>query len=151
MQMHWSKRLRGAKIIHVRRNPVDTCLSCFTQMFANGNEYSYDLAELGRYYVDYVRLMEYWRNVLPAGSFLDVDYEDIVADQEVQTRRIIEYCGLEWNDACLALHKNERPINTASMIQVRQPVYDSSVGRWRTYEKFLGPLLDALGDLVPER
>jgi hypothetical protein len=89
--------------------------------------------------------------VLPAGAFLDVQYEDIVADQETQARRLIEYCGLEWNDACLDFHKNKRAVRTASVAQVRQPIYKSSVERWRPYEKFLGPLFDALGDLIPER
>lgn len=144
--------LPGAKIIHVNRNPVDTCLSCFTHMFdGNGQEYTYDLAELGRYYVNYFRLMEHWRKVLPDGAFLDVRYEDVVADQEAQARRIIEYCGLEWDDTCLDFHKNKRLVRTASVMQVRQPMYKSSVERWRHYEKFLGPLLDALGDLSPER
>lgn len=141
--------LPNAKIIHVNRDPLDTCLSCFTTLFHRGNEYTYDLAELGRYYADYARLMEHWRRVLPAGAFLDVQYEDIVADQAAQTRRLIEYCGLEWNDACLDFHQNKRAVRTASMTQVRQPIYKSSVERWRRYEKFLGPLLDALGDLAP--
>jgi tetratricopeptide (TPR) repeat protein len=143
--------LPNAKIIHVNRNPVDTCLSCFTTLFKYGHEYSYDLAELGRYYADYARLMEHWRRVLPAGAFLDVHYEDIVADQEGQSRRILEYCGLEWNDACLDFHKNKRAVSTASVSQVRQPIYKSSVERWRPYEKFMGPLFDALGELAPDR
>jgi len=143
--------LPNARIIHVKRNPVDTCLSCFTQLFKDGQEFTYDLAELGRYYVGYARLMEHWRKVLPAGVFLDVQYEDIVAGQEAQSRRIIEYCGLEWNDACLDFHQNKRAVRTASMTQVRQPIYQSSVERWRPYEKFLGPLFDALGDLAPDR
>ncbi|MDD5383428.1 MAG: tetratricopeptide repeat protein [Gallionella sp.] len=143
--------LPHAKIIHVNRNPVDTCLSCFTKLFNRKHEYSYDLAELGRYYVGYARLMEHWRTVLPSGAFLDVQYEDIVADQEAQSRRLIEYCGLEWNDVCLDFHNNKRAISTASMTQVRQPIYKSSVERWRPYEKFLGPLLDALGELAPGR
>ncbi|GAB1233907.1 tetratricopeptide repeat-containing sulfotransferase family protein [Ferrigenium sp. UT5] len=137
--------LPNAKIIHVNRNPVDTCLSCFTRLFNRKQEQTYDLAELGRYYVDYARLMEHWRKVLPAGSFLDVQYEEIVANQEAQARRMIEYCGLEWNDACLDFHKHKRSIRTASVTQVRQPIYSSSVERWRCYEKHLGPLLEALG------
>jgi len=143
--------LPNAKIIHINRNPVDTCLSCFTRLFNRKQEHTYDLAELGRYYVNYARLMAHWRNVLPAGAFLDIRYEDIVADQEAQARKLIKYCGLEWNDACLDFHKTKRPIRTASLTQVRQPIYNSSVERWRSYEKFLGPLLDALGDLVPGR
>ncbi|MBU0622285.1 MAG: sulfotransferase [Gammaproteobacteria bacterium] len=143
--------LPNAKIIHVIRDPVDTCLSCFTQLFGSGQEFSYDLAELGRYYTDYARLMEHWRNVLPEGAFLDVRYEDIVSDQEAQSRRLIRYCGLEWDDACLDFHSNKRVVKTASMVQVRQPIYKSSLERWRSYEKHLGPLFDALGELAPGR
>ena len=141
--------LPNAKIIHVNRNPVDTCLSCYTRLFNRKQEHTYDLAELGRYYVQYARLMQHWRNVLPAGAFLDVKYEDIVADQEAQARKLIAYCGLEWNEACLDFHNTKRSIRTASVTQVRQPIYTSSVERWRHYEEFLGPLLDALGDLAP--
>lgn len=143
--------LPNAKIIHVNRNPVDTCLSGFTRLFNRKQEQTYDLAELGRYYTDYVRLMEHWRKVLPAGAFLDVQYEDIVADQEGQARRMLDFCGLEWDEACLDFHKHKRSIRTASVTQVRQPIYSSSVERWRPYEKHLGPLLDALGALVPNR
>lgn len=138
--------LPNARIIHVNRNPVDTCLSCHTKLFSGMLYHTYDLAELGRYYVDYVRLMEHWRNTLPAGAFLDVQYEDIVADQETQTRRIIDFCGLDWNEACIDFHMNKRSVGTASMTQVRQPMYRSSVERWRTYEKHLAPLLAILGD-----
>jgi len=141
--------LPNAKIIHVSRNPVDNCLSCFTKQFShNSQPFSYDLAELGKYYVDYTRLMAHWRKVLPEGAFLDVRYEDLVADNEAQARRLIAYCGLEWNDACLESHKTERSVRTASVTQVRQPIYTSSVERWRKYEEFLKPLLDELGDLV---
>ena len=140
--------LPNAKVIHVRRSPLDTCLSCFTQLFNRAHEYSYDLAELGRYYVGYAGLMEHWRRVLPEGAFLEVDYEDVVSDPEGQARRMVEYCGLEWNAACLDFHRNERPIQTASVMQVRQPIYRSSVGRWRHYEPYLAPLIDALGDLA---
>ena len=140
--------LPNAKIVHVMRNPVDNCLSCFTKQFSHGHAYSYDLAELGKYYTDYARLMAYWRRVLPEGAFLEVRYEDLVADNEAQARRLIAYCGLEWNDACLESHKTKRSIRTASVTQVRQPIYTSSVERWRKYEAFLKPLLDELGDLV---
>ncbi|MFH0934229.1 MAG: sulfotransferase, partial [Pseudomonadota bacterium] len=143
--------LPNAKIIHVNRNPVDTCVSCFTRLFHRKQEHTYDLAELGRYYADYARMMDHWRKVLPRGAFLDIVYEDIVADQEGQARRLLEFCGLEWDDACLDFHKTKRQVRTASVTQVRQPIYTSSVERWRKYEKFLGPLLDELGDLVPNR
>jgi tetratricopeptide (TPR) repeat protein len=141
--------LPNAKIIHVNRNPVDTCVSCFTRLFHRKQEHTYDLAELGRYYVDYAKLMEQWRKVLPQGAFYDVQYENIVADQEGEARKLLEYCGLEWDAACLDFHKTKRQIRTASVTQVRQPIYTTSVERWRKYEKFLGPLLDELGDLVP--
>ena len=140
--------LPRAKIIHVTRNPMDTCLSCFMQLFSSGQQQTYNLSELGRYYVNYIQLMEHWRNVLPAGSVLEVQYEDIVADQELQARRIIDFCGLEWSDDCIDFYKHNRPVATTSMTQVRQPIYKSSVERWRRYEKFLGPLQEALGDLA---
>jgi hypothetical protein len=143
--------LPNAKIIHVNRNPVDTCLSCFTRLFNRKQEHTYDLAELGRYYTDYARLMEHWREVLPPGAFYDVQYEHIVADQEGEARKLLAYCGLEWDAACLDFHKTKRQIRTASVTQVRQPIYNTSVERWRKYEKFLGPLLEQLGDLVPKR
>ncbi len=144
--------LPKAKIVHVKRNPVDTCLSGFTMNFVGKNiKYSYDLSELGRFYVAYDKLMAHWREVLPAGTFLEVQYEDLIQDTEAQTRRLIEYCDLEWHEACLAPHKSERSVRTASVAQVRNPVYATSVERWRRYERHLGPLLDALGDLVPNR
>lgn len=144
--------LPNAKIIHVNRNPMDTCLSCFTMLFKDDNvPWSYDLQELESYYSGYARLMAHWRRVLPAGTFLDIHYEDIVRDRETQARHLIEYCGLKWDDRCLESHKTERTVRTASLLQVREPVYTSSVERWRRYERHLGPLLDALGDLVPNR
>jgi tetratricopeptide (TPR) repeat protein len=141
--------LPNAKIIHVKRNPVDVCLSGFTRLFNRSQHHSYDLVEMGRYYRSYARLMDHWRSVLPADAFYEVQYEELVADQENQSRALLAYCGLEWDDACLEPHKTERSIRTASVTQVRQPVYNSSVARWRKYEKHLGPLLEVLGDLVP--
>lgn len=142
----------NARIIHVKRNPADTCLSCYTKAFTNKNiKYSYDLVELGKHYVNYTRLMEHWRQLLPAGSFMEVQYENIVANQETEARRLIEYCGLTWDPACLDFHKSERSVRTASVAQVRKPVYKSSVERWRSYEKHLGPLLDVLENMTPER
>lgn len=138
----------NAKIVHTNRNPVDTCLSCFSKLFAGEQSQTYDLGELGRYYRAYHDLMQHWREVLPAGAFLDVQYEEVVADTEGQARRILEHCGLEWDPAVLNFHKNERPVKTASASQVRKPIYSSSVARWRHYEKHLGPLLEALGPLA---
>lgn len=142
--------LPNAKIVHVRRHPVDTCLSAFMQLFRKSQYHSYDLVELGRYYRNYAWLMEHWRSVLPTGSFLEVQYEDLIADNQGQTRRLLEYCDLDWNDACLDFHKTERSVRTASVTQVRQPIYSSSVERRRHYEQFLAPLLEELGDLVSE-
>ncbi len=141
--------LPNAKIIHVKRNPVDTCLSGFTRLFNKSQYHSYDLAEIGRYYRNYAILMEHWRKVLPAGTFYEVQYENMVADHENEARALLEYCKLPWDDACLDFHKTKRNIRTASVTQVRQPIYTSSVERWRKYEAHLGPLLEALGELVP--
>jgi hypothetical protein len=137
--------LPNAKIIHTIRNPVDTCISCFSKLFAGELNYTYDIGELGRYYKRYERLMQHWRRVLPPGQILDVQYEDAVADLEVQARRVLAYCELPWDDRCLSFHETERPVRTASATQVRQPIYKSSVGRWHDYAEFLGPLLSALG------
>lgn len=142
--------LPNAKIVHVRRNPVDTCLSAFTRLFNRSQHQSYDLRELGRYYVDYMSIMAHWREVLPAGSFYEIQYEALVANQEEESRKLIAYCGLDWNDACLDPHKTERSVKTASVTQVRQPVYKTSVERWRVYEKFLGPLLEELQPVMPK-
>jgi hypothetical protein len=141
--------LPNAKIIHVKRNAADICLSMFTKNFNNSQYHSYDLTELGRYYVNYARLMEHWRDVLPEGSFYEVQYEELVADPEPQSRQLVDFCGLEWNDACLTPHKTERTVKTASVAQVREPVYTSSVERWRSYEQHLLPLLVALGEYAP--
>ena len=140
--------LPNARIIHVMRNPVDTCLSCFTRLFNRHQDATYDLHELGRHYATYARLMQHWRATLPAGSFMEVQYEDIVADMQGQARRLIDWVGLPWDEACLEFHKTERSIRTASVTQVRQPIYNSSVERWRHYEKYLGPLLDGLGEFA---
>jgi len=141
--------LPNARIIHARRDPVDTCLSCFSTLFVGGNvPFTYDLAELGRYYRSYESLMAHWHDVLPPNVMIDVQYEELVADIEGQARRMIAHCGLEWDARCLSFHHTERPVLTASAVQVRQPIYKTSVGRWRDYEPFLGPLLSALGPSV---
>jgi Sulfotransferase family len=139
--------LPRARIIHCRRDPADTCLSCYSTHFGGSLRWSYDLRDLGRYYRSYARVMAHWRRVLPPGRMLEVRYEDVIADLEGQARRLVEHCGLEWEDACLAFHENRRPVHTASIAQVRRPLYASSVGRWRHYEKHLGPFFDALGDV----
>jgi tetratricopeptide (TPR) repeat protein len=138
--------LPNARIIHTCRDPIDTCLSIFSILFAGSHPpYSYDLGELGRYYRSYEKIMAHWRSVLPEGVMIDVQYEDVVTDVEQQARRIIAHCGLEWDDACLAFHKTDRPVRTASHTQVRQPIYRSSVGRQRPPHGLLQPLLQALG------
>ena len=142
--------LPGARIIHVKRNPMDTCVSCFTRLFLNQQEATYDLRELGQHYANYARLMDHWRQVLPVNSFLEVQYEDIVADMECQARRLIDWVGLPWSPECLNFHETERSVRTASVLQVRQPIYGSSVARWRHYERFLDPLRQGLGNYAAD-
>jgi hypothetical protein len=138
--------LPGAHIIHTCRDPVDTCLSAFSVLFAGvAQPYSYDLEELGRYYRAYRQAMAHWRNVLPTGVMLDVGYEAVVDDLEAQARRIVAHCGLDWDDRCLAFHATQRPVRTASHAQVRQPIYRGSLGRPRPPREMLLPLLEALG------
>lgn len=134
-----------ARVIHCARDPLDTCLSCYFQEFAHGQPFTYRLDHLGRYYRDYERLMAHWRAVLP-NFLLDVPYEALIADQEGWSRKLVDFLGLPWDEQCLAFHKNDRLVRTASFWQVRQPIYTSSVARWRHYEKHLAPLMEALGD-----
>ena len=136
--------LPNARIIHTMRDPVDTCLSCFSKLFGGSQPYAYDLAELGRYYAAYERLMAHWRAVLPQGAMLEVQYETLVGDFEAEARRIVGYCGLAWDDKCLAFDKTDRPVRTASMTQVRQPIFGDSIGRWKSYESLLEPLLQSI-------
>ncbi|MEE8534791.1 MAG: tetratricopeptide repeat protein [Kiloniellales bacterium] len=140
--------LPRARIIHCRRDPVDTCLSNYKLLFTTGQRFTYDLRELGRQYRYYDHLMDHWARVLP-DRVMEVRYEEMVADQENQTRRLLAHCGLDWDDACLNFHEADRKVLTASATQVRQPIYKDSVQKWRRYEAHLGPLLEALGDLVP--
>jgi hypothetical protein len=137
--------LPNARIIHARRNPVDTCLSCFARLFGDEQQFSYDLGKLGRYCRGYESLMAHWSAVLPPGAMLEVHYEQVVVDLEQQARRVVAYCGLEWDDACLRFYETKRIVHTSSAAQVRQPIYRSAVGRWRPYRQWLGPLLDELG------
>jgi tetratricopeptide (TPR) repeat protein len=140
--------LPNARIIHTMRDPVDTCLSCFSRLFVD-LPFSYDLGELGRYYRGYHELMAHWRSVLPSGAMLDVVYENVVDNLEEQARRLIDYCGLPWDDRCLAFHETNRPVATSSNVQVRQPLYRSSVARWHRYEAYLQPLLVELASCRP--
>jgi len=136
--------LPEARIIHVRRDPVDTCLSCFSKLFTSQLHFLYDLAELGRYYRAYEKLMEHWRRVLAPGVMLEVRYEDVVNDLEGQARRLINHCGLSFDARCLAFHRAPRVVRTASAAQVRRPLYRGSVGRWRAFGDLARPLYDAL-------
>lgn len=135
--------LPNARIIDARRHPLDSCLGCYKQLFARGQPFTYDLYEIGEYYLEYRRLMDHWHRVLP-GRVLDVQYEDLVIDTEAQVRRLLEYCGLPWEEACLRFHENPRAVRTASSEQVRRPIYTSALHRWRDYEKHLGPLIEVL-------
>ena len=137
--------LPGARIIHARRNPVDTCLSCLATDFRGDLPFTYDVGEMARYYRAYEALMGHWREVLPPETMIEVEYEQLVADLEGQARRMIAHCGLEWNDDCVAFHATKRIVLTASATQVRQPLYHSSVGRARRYGTAARPLYDALG------
>lgn len=138
--------LPNAKIIHIRRDPIDNCVSCFSLRFTKGHHYSYDLAELGRFYRRYQRLMRHWYSILPQGRILDVNYEDVVADLEGQARRILAHCDLPWDPQCLSFHQSQRAVRTASLVQVRQPIHANSVGRWHAYPDLLRPLLNELAE-----
>ena len=135
----------NAKVIHTRRSAMDICLSCFTRHFDRSQLQSYDLVEQGRFFLGYQRLMAHWEKVLPEGAFLTVDYESMVADPETNIRAMLVHCDLPWEEACLNFHQTKRRVKTASITQVRQPIYRSSVEKWRRYEAYLGPLMDVLG------
>ena len=136
--------LPNAKIIDARRDPMDCCFSCFKQLFAQGQEFTYGLEEIGRYYADYVALMNHWQSVLP-GKILRVQHEDVLDDLETQVNRMLTYLGLPFEQACLDFHTTERAVRTASSAQVRQPLNRSGVGAWRPFAPYLDPLKKALG------
>jgi tetratricopeptide (TPR) repeat protein len=138
--------LPGAKIIHAMRDPMDSCFSCFGRLFNSTMKFAYSLDTLGRYYTRYIQLMRHWHSVLPAGAILDLRYEDMIADTEGQARRIMDYLDLPWDDKCLAFHENKRPVKTASVAQVRRPIYKTSVARWKNFETHLAPLLEIVKD-----
>lgn len=141
--------LPKARIIHCVRNPLDTCLSIYQQYFTSGMGYAYDLKDIGEYYVQYRRFMDHWQSLYP-DKICQVVYEDVVADSEQSLRRMIDYCALPWDERCLQAPGEEVKIRTASVWQARQPVYDSSVQRWRHYQKHLGPLVEALQPVLVE-
>lgn len=142
--------LPNAKIIDARRSAMGCCFSGFKQLFAEGQEFTYGLREVGLYYRDYVHLMSHWDAVLP-GKILLVRYEDVVADLETQVRRILDYCGLPFEEACLKFHETDRAVRTASSEQVRQPLYQSGVDQWENFSEFLDPLREVLGPELADR
>ncbi|HZC17968.1 MAG TPA: sulfotransferase, partial [Caulobacteraceae bacterium] len=138
-----------AVVLHGVRDPVDTCLACYRQLFADGNETLYDLGQIGAEYVGYRAVMDHWSAVLP-GRVIDVSHETLVADPQAQIRWLVtEACGLDWDPACLGFHRTKRAVRTASVAQVRQPIFTTSLQRWRRYAKHLGPLFEALGPYAP--
>jgi Tfp pilus assembly protein PilF len=140
--------LPNARIIYMQRDPIDTCLSCYFQQFSPALSFTMDLSDLVHYYREHQRLIAHWRTVLPPGTILDVPYEELIADQEGWTRKILEFLDLEWDKRCLDFQSTQRTVATASYWQVRQKIYGDSVGRWRNYKRFIGALRD-LKDLVP--
>jgi hypothetical protein len=141
------RALPGARIVHVTRHPMAVCYAMYKTLFKSGYPFSYDLGEIAQYYLAYHRLMRHWRSLIGEALY-EIRYESVVADQNAETRKLLEYCGLEWEDACLAFHLNSSPSTTASASQVRRPLYDSSVSQWRAYEAQLGDLkgrLEAAG------
>lgn len=140
----------NARIIHCRRDPLDTCVSNFTQSFDRSHGYNANLTTLSAYYRCYFDLMEHWQAHLPLNIF-NLDYEALITDQEGTSRKLIDFLGLDWDESCLAYFNNARSVTTPSRWQVRQPIYKTSVKRWKRYEKHLGPLIDSLGDLAESR
>lgn len=140
--------LPNAKIIDARRYPLDSCLSCYRQLFARGQNFTYDLTDIGEYFLQYQRMMDHWHEVLP-GRCLTVQYEEVVTDFENQVRRLLEYCELPFEESCINFHETERPVRTASSEQVRQPVYSKSVNFWRNHEAHLDELIEVLEPVLP--
>jgi hypothetical protein len=138
-----------AKIINARRHPVDCCLGNYKQLWGKGQHFTYDVFELAAYYQEYHSLMKHWHEVLP-GKVLDVHYEETVTDLETQVRRILEHCGLPFEEQCLRYYETDRAIRTASSEQVRQPIYKGALGRWRFYEKNLDFWIEDLAPIVEE-
>jgi len=142
--------LPNAKIIDARRHPMDSCLGCFKQHFAKGQTFTYDLFELGEFYLEYERMMSHWHEVLP-GEVLRVQYEEVVGDLENQVKRILEFCELPFEESCIRFHETERAVRTASSEQVRQPIYSGSVGTWKRFGDHLGELQDILAPVMPQQ
>jgi tetratricopeptide (TPR) repeat protein len=136
--------LPNAKIVHTMREALDTCVSCYSKLFTESQSFCYDLGELGRHYRRYEALMDHWKSVLPVNTILDVQYESVVDNFEAEARRLIDYCGLPWDDQCIEFHKASRPVTTASAAQARKPLFRSSLQRWRKYEPHLAELMQEL-------
>jgi hypothetical protein len=140
--------LPNAKIVDARRYPLDSCLSCYRQLFARGQSFTYDLTDIGEYFLQYQRMMDYWHETLP-GRVLTVQYEDMVTDFDHQVRRLLDFCGLPFEEACVRFWETDRPVRTASSEQVRQPIYTQSIHRWRRYAQHLGELIEVLQPVLP--
>jgi tetratricopeptide (TPR) repeat protein len=140
--------LPNARIIDARRYPLDSCLSCYRQLFARGQNFTYDLTDIGEYFLQYQRMMDHWHEVLP-GRCLTVQYEEVVTDFENQVRRLLDFCNLPFEEACINFHETDRPVRTASSEQVRQPVYSKSVNFWRNHEEYLAELIEVLEPALP--
>lgn len=141
--------LPKARIIHIRRHPIETCLSCYRIHFQEGHLWTYNLKEMGRYYRKYWEIMEHWRREFP-GAMYEIRYEDFVMKFEEEAKKLIEFLEVEWTDSLKEFYKVERPVKTASVTQVRKPIYKSSINRWRKYEKYLIPLVEEIPDIVEE-
>ena len=131
--------LPNAKIIDIRRNSMSACFSCYKQLFAEGQEFTYDFGDLAGYYNNYVELMEHWNQVLP-NQILSIKYEDLVNDFENSVNKILNYCNLDFEDDCLSFYKNKRSVRTPSSEQVRQPIYKKGLDYWKNYDVYLGDL-----------
>jgi tetratricopeptide (TPR) repeat protein len=140
---------RRAKIIHIARHPLDTCLSCFFRRLGHGGEFSYSLEDLGHYYLSYRKIMEHWEQVVPQRIY-HLEYERLVADQETVCRDLLNFCQLDWHDGCMQFHTTARSVSTASASQVRRPLYRTAVRRWLPYRDHLKPLIDILGGIADE-
>ena len=129
---------------------MDSCVSSFKQLFYKGQSWSYDIFEIGEYYLEYERLMKYWHEIYP-GEIYDIQYESLIENQEEESRKLIEYCALDWEESCLEFYKNKRSVNTASSEQVRQPIYKGAMNAWRNYESEIGPLIEMLDPILKEK
>jgi hypothetical protein len=141
--------LPNARVINARRHPLDSCLGCYKQLFAKGQNFTYDMEDLAHYYRNYDTVIRHWHEVLP-GKVLDVHYEETVTDLENQVRRILDHCGLPFEEACVHFHETDRAVKTASSEQVRRPIYTGALGTWRNYQRHLSLWIEDLDDIIAE-